>query len=96
VLSVHTVKPELVEFPIPELLQLLAMHPILPKIQRLLEREPGCSSISNAYECRNDSIQYLPFIRLSFQAYAGYPGVLQLNDPLYLALNDVCDRAVLT
>jgi hypothetical protein len=41
-------------------------------------------------------IQYLPFIKLSFPQYAAYPAILGEGDPLNVALNDVCDRAVLT
>lgn len=56
VLSVHTVKPELIDFPIPEMLQLLAMHSNLPKLQQLLSFEPGCRDVVRAFECRNAMI----------------------------------------
>ena len=96
IISVHGMKPELIDFPIPELLSLTSMHQTTPKLNELLQNEHLCINVEQPYECRNHLIKYLPFIRLSYPPYKTYPDILQQDDPLYRDLNDICDRSVLT
>jgi hypothetical protein len=41
-------------------------------------------------------MRYWPFIRLSLPIYSNYPLPIKEDDPLFMALNDVATRAVLT
>lgn len=72
------------------------MNPTLPLFKALFKDEEAVQNLQEPYDCRNRHFKYWPFTRLNLPKYENYPEKIKTNDPLFVALNQVVDRAVLT